>query len=66
MSISAPTGWLALRPSGHTNWQTFAGCILDDIEILGGDLPVDQGGQGFFAERDDDCAKSCEDNARCQ
>merc|ERR1740129_117102 len=42
------------------------GCILDDIEILGGDLPVDQGGQGFFAERDDDCAKSCEDNARCQ
>jgi len=42
------------------------GCILDDIEILGGDLPVDQGGQGFFSERDDDCAKSCEDNARCQ
>jgi len=41
------------------------GCVLEDIEILGGDLPINQGGQGVFADRDDDCAKSCEDNGKC-
>ena len=42
-----------------------SGCTMDDINILGGDLPSNQGGGGFFADYDDNCAKECEDNPRC-
>ena len=38
------------------------GCILDDYEIIGGDLNR----KGVFADRDDDCAIQCEDNSDCQ
>ena len=44
----------------------FLGCVLQDIEILGGDLTAAENGQGFFAEQDDDCARECEQNADCQ
>jgi len=42
------------------------GCVLEDVEIIGGDLPFNAGGGGFAADRDDDCAKECEDNPACQ
>ena len=44
----------------------YLGCVLQDIEILGGDLTAAENGQGFFAEQDDDCARDCEENADCQ
>ena len=46
--------------------KLFSGCVLEDVEIIGGDLPFNAGGGGFAADRDDDCAKECEDNPACQ
>ena len=44
-----------------------AGCVLDDAELVGGDLPVIVGGGGITLDRDDadECFNRCEENPRC-
>ena len=42
------------------------GCLLEDIEILGGDLTIQERGEGFQAPNDDDCSRECENNAACE
>ena len=42
------------------------GCVLEDTEILGGDLTKEENGLGFVAQQDDDCSLECEQNKECQ
>ena len=44
-----------------------AGCVLEDAEWVGGDLPGIVGGGGIRLDRDtaDECFNRCEDNPRC-
>ncbi len=53
------------RPLYHLN-AFFAGCVVRNFEIIGGDLPIRQQGGGFNEQYEDDCAKACEDNPQCQ
>ena len=40
--------------------------VLEDTEILGGDLTKEENGLGFVAQQDDDCSLECEKNKECQ
>ena len=53
------------RPAGRT--RSGAGCVLDDAEWVGGDLPAILGGGGVRLDRDtaDECFNRCEENPRC-
>merc|ERR1712117_286245 len=44
-----------------------AGCVLDDAEWVGGDLPAIVGGGGVRLDRDDadECFNRCDENPRC-
>ena len=42
------------------------GCVLEDIEILAGDLTKEEQGEGFQAANDDDCSRNCENNVACE
>jgi len=54
------------RPTGSR--RSGAGCVLDDAEWVGGDLPAILGGGGIELDRDtaDECFNRCEENPRCQ
>lgn len=59
------------RPaSGGTRTRTRSGsgCVLDDAEWVGGDLPTIVGGGGIRLDRDDadECFNRCEENPRCE
>ena len=51
----------------HPCMRSGAGCVLDDAELVGGDLPVIVGGGGITLDRDDadECFNRCEENPRC-
>ena len=42
------------------------GCVFEDTELVGGDLPKRRGGGGVKANNDDDCAFKCENNNGCK
>jgi len=54
------------RPASRR--RSGAGCVLDDVEWVGGDLPVIVGGGGIKIDRNtaDECFNRCEDNPECK
>ena len=61
------SGGSRARGSSGTRTRSGAGCVLDDAELVGGDLPVIVGGGGITLDRDDadECFNRCEENPRC-
>ena len=51
----------------RTRTRSGAGCVLNDAEWVGGDLPAILGGGGVELDRDtaDECFNRCEENPRC-
>jgi len=51
----------------RTRTRAGAGCVLEEAELVGGDLPVIVGGGGISLDRDtaDECFNRCEENPRC-
>jgi len=45
-----------------------SGCVLEDTELVGGDLPAILGGGGISVERDtaEECYRRCDDNPACR
>jgi len=45
-----------------------AGCVLEDTELVGGDIPAILGGGGISLDRDtaDECFRRCDDNPACR
>jgi len=58
------------RPAsgGRGRTRSGAGCVLDDAEWVGGDLPAIVGGGGIRLDRDDadECFNRCDENPRCE
>ena len=65
---SGGSGSRARGSSGtRSRTRSGAGCVLDDAELVGGDLPAIVGGGGITLDRDDadECFNRCEENPRC-
>jgi len=45
-----------------------AGCVFEDTELVGGDIPAILGGGGISLDRDtaDECFRRCDDNPACR
>jgi len=54
------------RPASRT--RSGAGCVLEEVEWVGGDLPAIVGGGGIKLDRNtaDECFNRCEDNPGCK
>ena len=47
--------------------KLFPGCIIEDVEFVGGDLAASQGGGGLAAVSNDDvCSLECEKRPGCK
>jgi len=54
------------RPANRA--RSGAGCVLDNVEWVGGDLPAILGGGGIKIDRDtaDECFNRCDENPECK
>lgn len=57
----------ASRARPATRSRSGAGCVLDDVEFVGGDLPAIVGGGGIKLDRNTatECFNRCEENPAC-
>merc|ERR1711892_54822 len=58
----------ASRARPATRTRSGAGCVLDDVEWVGGDLPAIVGGGGIKIDRDTatECFNRCDENPACK